>query len=637
MNFWAQQADARRRSRWLLFLFMLAVLGVALAVNLVVLVMVVASAQEPTSAGVVSWPGASPRTIAITTLSVLAIIGISTLIKAAKLSKGGSAVARTLGGRRVQADTTDPAERRLLHIVDEMAIAAGLPTPAVYVLEAEEGINAFAAGHSPANAAIAVTRGTLRELNRAELQGVVGHEFGHILNGDMRLNIRLISLLSGLMIISIAGRTLQQAGLRSRELRKGATPVLAVALALMGIGYVGVFFGRLIQAAVSRQREFLADASSVQFTRHPEGLRDALLKIGQLTSSRIRHPRAEEVAHMLFAPGLTRWFATHPPLAKRIKALDASFDIKAARLRLEVRPQPLGIVEAVAGGSAAASLSDPAFLARQSIPLDPAKLRQRVGNPTAADVARASLLSATLPVELLASDQAATTATARVLALVLDTDPGVRGLQLQKIGNTFGTTLDTALQEELEALRKVPPEQRLALLGRIIPILQQQPETLRLQILDTLAMLARADGIISVFEYALGTLARTYLGETLDHRRQGRRLRLASASVELQILFATLARHGHASEEQAREAYARGMAHLGLPKPPPWRVQAGWAAGLDRALRCLDRLDETDKERVVEALAATIVHDGRITVAEGELLRAICAALHCPLPPLHSG
>ncbi|MBW7930037.1 MAG: M48 family metalloprotease [Gammaproteobacteria bacterium] len=638
MDFWARQADAHRRSRWLLLLFVLAVLAVVVAVNLVVLALLAASGPVPAVAAGGSWLTAHPRAMAITTLGVLAIIGISSLVKGMKLAGGGGAVARALGGQRVQADSTDPQERRLLHVVEEMAIASGLPVPAVYVLAEEPGINAFAAGHTPANAAITVTRGCLEHLDRAELQGVVGHEFSHILNGDMRLNIRLVSLLSGLLVLTMAGRLMQRAGTASGGNRqaRGNGSLVVLGLALVAIGYVGVFFGRLIQAAVSRQREFLADAASVQFTRNPEGLRGALLKIGRQHSSRFSHPRGEEVAHMLFAPAMTRWFATHPPLAERIRALDGSFD-PTTRLHLEVRPQPLGIVQTLDKPGLGAAFSDPGFLARQSIAVDPAGLRRRVGNPAAADIRHAAELAAALPGQVLAGNGTATAATALLFALVLDTAPAARAGQLERIRADFGTTLEQVLERQQQVLQAVPVQQRLALLGRIVPVLRQLPAATRRQILTTLAALARADGVISVFEYALGTLARVYLDETLGARRRNPSLRLPGALIELQLLFSALARHGHASEQDARQAYEQGMHHLGLPQPPPYRIQQGWSAGLDRALHCLDGLGPADKAQVVEALAITIIHDGRISLAEGELLRAICAALHCPLPPLRGG
>ncbi len=635
MDFWARQVEARRRSRWLVVLFGVAVLAVVIAVNIVVLaVLAMLDAGTPVAGGAAGF-ARHPRAVVTTTMAVLGVITIANLYRTVTLAAGGGVVARSLGGMRVPADTTDPLQRRLLNVVEEMAIASGVPVPAVYVLEQEDGINAFAAGHTAANAAVAVTRGALRHLDRAELQGVIGHEFSHLLNGDMRLNIRLMGLLFGLLVIALAGRTVYQYAPRRGDARRGGGVLILAGLAVMTVGYIGVFFGRLIQAAVSRQREFLADASSVQFTRDPGGLRDALVKIGSVQGSRLVHPQAEEVAHMLFAPGLTRWFATHPPLAARIRALDSSFDAaEAANLRLEVRPQPLGVVQVVADDRLPASFSDPAVLARQTVALDPAVLPARVANPGAAEMARARGLRAALPGDVLAGDDPAAQATALLLALVLDADPAARAVQMQKVRADFGITLDAALAAQVERLQSVAVDRRLALLGRIVPVLRRLPPGTRQRILGTLTALARTDGAVSVFEYTLGTLARVYLGESLAPHQAARRTRLAAATVEVQVLFATLAAHGHGDEHAAQSAYGQGIARLGLSQPPPYRAQPGWSAALDRALRCLDGLSPADKARVVEALGATIVHDGQVTKAEAELLRAICAVLHCPLPPL---
>jgi Zn-dependent protease with chaperone function len=332
MNFFERQNEARRASRRLVILFGLAVLAVIAAVDFVLFaVMARLTANQPGyDVSITGWMAAHPGTVVGTTLAVLAVIALASFYKTMVLGGGGGVVARSLGGVRVSADTTDPLQRRLLNVVEEMAIASGVPMPEVYLLEHETGINAFAAGHNPSNAAIGVTRGTLATLNRSELQGVIAHEFSHILNGDMRLNLRLMGLLFGLLVIALIARTMMRGATYFRGDKKGgAAIVLVIALAVLVVGYVGLFFGRLIQAAVSRSRESLADASAVQFTRDPTGLRGALVKIGAATSgSKIGNPEVEEVAHMLFAPGMRRLFATHPPLLERLEAIDPHFDPK---------------------------------------------------------------------------------------------------------------------------------------------------------------------------------------------------------------------------------------------------------------------------------------------------------------------
>src|SRR6266480_2477874 len=263
----------------------------------------------------------------ITAFGTLGIIGAGSFFKTLSLARGGRAVAELLDGRLVNPNSTDAHERKLLNVVEEMSIASGVPVPQVYVMDGEAGINAFAAGHSASDAAISVTRGYMKMPSRDELQGVIGHEFSHILNGDMRVNLRLMGLVFGILCLTVIGRIL----IRTSG-RKNPLPLLGLALII--IGWAGVFFGRLIQAAVSRQREVLADASAVQFTRNPSGLAGALKKIGGLTDgSRINSPHAEEASHLFFANGLgNSFFATHPPLVERIRALDPSFDGRFPRV-----------------------------------------------------------------------------------------------------------------------------------------------------------------------------------------------------------------------------------------------------------------------------------------------------------------
>ena len=279
MNFYARQTEARQQTRRLVVLFVLALLAVTAAMNFVVLTVLASLEGNGILLPRAQWLATHPGTIVGTSLLVLALIGLSSLYKSAALREGGGVVARTLGGTRVDRNLDDPLRRRLFNVVEEMAIASGVPLPEIYVLEHEAGINAFAAGHSAANAAVAVTRGALEKLNRAELQGVIAHEFSHVLNGDMRLNTQLIGIVFGLLVVSLIGRTVLRLSPRSSR-KGGAALIVLAAAAVMVLGYVGVFFGRMIQAAVSRQRERLADASAVQFTREPQARRLPIPQVG---------------------------------------------------------------------------------------------------------------------------------------------------------------------------------------------------------------------------------------------------------------------------------------------------------------------------------------------------------------------
>jgi hypothetical protein len=373
----------------------------------------------------------------------------------------------------------------------------------------------------------------------------------------------------------------------------------------------------------------------VQFTRDPAGLRNALVKIGSLQGSRMSHPNTEEVAHMLFAPGMTRWFATHPPLVERIRALDPSFDPAEFRnLPMEVKPQPLGVMQVAGDGRLPDAFADPSILERRSVRLEPASLPGHVANPGTPEIAHARALQETLPRDWARTSDRESAAAALLLALVLDSDAPIRVQQLQKVRLLMGNALEEAVEGCIPRVQRLAPEQRLPMLGGIIPILRGLPRGSRQRLLDCLAAMSRVDGAIQVFEYALAALARVYLDESLEPRRRPRSVGLRDVTIELQTVFSTLAANGHPTDPLRERAYADGIARMRLERAPPYRPVPGWASALDRALRCLDGLASADKAMLVEALGAVVVHDGQVTVAEGELLRAICATIHCPLPPL---
>ena len=325
MRFFEHQARARRRTLWLVLGMLVATAIVVVAVDAVVAFAAYLSSDTP-QAGFDRWWPAQTGLLATATAITLLLIGGGSLYKMVALSGGGAEVARSVGAVPIESDTTDPARKRLVNVVEEMAIAAGIPVPAIFVMEGESGINAFAAGYSPSDAAIAVTQGTLDTLTRDELQGVIAHEFSHIFNGDMRLNLRLTGLLHGILLIALVGRGMMRVSGRGDG--KGAAFLVSTGFALFVVGFIGVLCARIIKAAVSRSREFLADASAVQFTRNPSGIGGALKKIAAGDGSVLAHTEAEEVSHMLFATGIsfTSLMATHPPIEDRIRAIEPRFD-----------------------------------------------------------------------------------------------------------------------------------------------------------------------------------------------------------------------------------------------------------------------------------------------------------------------
>lgn len=634
MNFFQRQAETRRLSRLLVVLFVLAVVAVIAAVDFVVMILLANAGEQDQAIDAGTWIAQHPGALLTTSLCVFSVIALASLYKTATLAAGGGVVARSLGGVRIAAETKDPAQRRLLNVVEEMSIASGVPMPEVYLLEQELGINAFAAGHTPANAAIAVTRGALNVLQRDELQGVIAHEFSHILNGDMRLNVRLMGLLFGLLVIALIARTVLRYGPRGRSSGKkdGAGAIMLAAMAVLVIGYVGLFFGRLIQAAVSRSRESLADASAVQFTRDPTGLRDALVKIGAATEgSEIAHPEVEEVAHMLFAPGMSRFFATHPPLLERLRAIDPQFqpsEFEAARValaRAQAAPPPRE------EQSSAERLHD---LLNVPVSVTPGSVVQLVGNPGTAHVRLAQDIRRSLPPELVAASQQPASARALLFGLGLTRDARTRELQLRYIEQQAGTPVRQTLDHLIESIDALEPLQRLPLLTRAFPALRQLTRAERQQLIATLNGMLVREGRMSLAAYAVRKLAQVQLRDEMTPVTRPGQLTLSAVRGELRTLFSVLAREGHADESTAGAAFEAGMRALGVPTNTTLELESNWSTRLDAALNRLDLLQPAAKQLLIEALVRTITHDQQLAVNEAELLRAVCASLHCPLPPL---
>ncbi|TWI05396.1 M48 family metallopeptidase [Aerolutibacter ruishenii] len=628
MNFFERQDQARRMSGRLLLLFGIAVLGIVAAVTAVIAVFL----------------GPRPGPLLAGAIGTLAVIGLGSLYRISSLGSGGEAIARELGGVQVNEDTRDPALRRLRNVVEEIAIASGVAVPKVFVLEQEAAINAFAAGYSPADAAIAVTRGALERLNRDELQGVIAHEFSHILNGDMRLNIRLVGALFGILMVGLIGRKVLEHGRIGGGRRgSGAVVVLVVALVAMLIGYVGLFFARMIKAGVSRSRERLADASAVQFTRQTAGLAGALKKIAGLhEGSRIaQRGDAEEVSHMLFGDGvgLRGWFATHPPLLERIQALEPSFgETELARLShgWTLHP-PHGLEEDVMLGLAGphASPALPAVDAEHM--LAPGRVVDEVAAPQAEDFVLAGAIVETLPREIHDLATRRESVMPLLVGLLLDQDAEVRERQLFEVAARMGAVVAGEAQVLREqTLATLHPMHRLPLAAIAFPVLRRRPKPELDVFLDAIHALVHADGKVSLFEYCVACLLTVQVRESLDPSRYARfgRSKLDAVRSEIATLLAVVAQHGHADADTARHAYLRGIQRALPIDALPYLPRAQGVTSLDDVWVALDALYPLGKQALVEALTVTISHDGRTTVAEAELLRTICAMLHCPLPPM---
>ena len=635
MDFFEAQARAKKRTSRLVVLFSFAVLGV-IAASYVAAIMAL---KKP-------WWDA--QIFAYVSLGTLAVVGCASLFKWMQLRAGGRAVAEMVGGRRVDPQTTDLKERQLLNVVEEMAIASSVPMPTVYVLPDEEGINAFAAGLTTSDAVVAVTTGTLEKLTRDELQGVIAHEFSHILNGDMRLNLKITAIVFGILVIGLIGRgilsSLRYTRVRSGNNKNGGGVIIAVlgaGLALMVIGYAGYFFGRLIQAAVSRQREFLADASAVQFTRNPGGITGALKKIGGYAlGSDLQSTKSAQIGHFFFAQGFRSSFgglwATHPPLDERIRAVDPSFDGKyfnppqVVDVTRESWSQATDDVSAPLAGFAQTNAAAPARGHAHSIITS-------VGTLTPENVANAQTLLDAAPVVLREATRSQTGASALICGLLLDADPTQRARQQALIEQHGGAALATAVAALDSALRSLKPEVRLPLVLLSLPALHDLPTAELARVLDTLDELVHADGRITTFEFALQKVLSHHLALGKAPSRPGDVIySFQAVERELALVLSSLAYAAADDENGAAQAFAAGANQLKLLEGRLTLLPAAACSfeHLDGALDHLAQASLPIKQRLLTAGAHVITADGTVRVGEVELLRAFASTLDCPMPAL---
>jgi Zn-dependent protease with chaperone function len=643
-NFFDQQDAARRRTGLLIFEFVLAVAAIIVTVYLAVSVLLLAGGEKG-QAGALFDP---VRLTAVSTVVAL-VIALGSLYKIIALREGGAAVARLLGGRLVDPASSVLEERKLLNVVEEMALASGTPVPPVYVLDDEAGINAFAAGFSPRDAVVSVSRGALNHLTRDELQGVVAHEFSHLLNGDMRLNLRLMGLLHGILLIALIGQLLLRFTgtgryeTRSRNdrdsKRDSGLALFLFGLALVAIGWAGVFFGRLIKCAISRQREYLADAAAVQFTRNPDGIAGALKKIGGLAAgSRITSAHAEEACHLFFSmgvPSFTELLATHPPLVERIRRLDPAFDGHFVPIADTSVPAEEPAETARAFAAAAAQGSAPrGELTAHDLAVGVAA----IGAPRRAHVDSASGIISALPPPLIAAVREPFSARAVVYAQLLDRDPEVRRLQFAQLDakDEPGTTAE--VQRLAPLVASIGDALRLPLVELALPALRQLSPRQYEQFRRSITALVASDRKLTLFEFALQRMLRRHLDRHFRERRpdMDRYARLGPLPEHMTLLLSALAHTGRGDRPAREHAFAQGIARLGIEPGreallPP---EACSLAGLDHSLERLAASSPQVKSRLLDACGAVIASDGHVTIAEGELLRAIADSLECPIPPL---
>lgn len=635
MNFFKAQDKARRNTSWLIFLFILAIVSLVILTNLL-LIGTFAYMESGESGSFIrifkSYLETDIIIMVSSAVSLLIILG--SLYKALSLSKGGQTIAEMLGGQVIPQSTTEHDKRQLLNIVEEMSIAAGMPIPKVYLLE-ESSVNAFAAGESQSSAVIGVTRGAITQLSRDELQGVIAHEFSHILNGDMHLNLNLISTLHGILLIGIIGEyILNSMRYRSSGKKNSASAIIIIGIGLMIIGYAGTFFGKWIKASVSRQREFLADASAVQFTRNKDTIAGALKKIGGLENgSLLETPSASQYSHAYFADGVSHYFdsmfATHPPLKKRIKKIDPAWDGRyivtkhdKKTNKEETKETPAGSIAGVAVAAAILSSTE--------------QIISQIGTINDYGIQYAHELIANIPEKLRAAAQSPYSARAIVYTLLI---------REQKNKNDAWENLKKHADETIPALtKKLLTESQdlneqliLPLLELCVNTLKELSENQYKQFSHTINAIVEHDKTVDLNEWVIQRLVLQQLDEHFSLRKpaKAKHAYLGAVKTDAEVMLSLIAYIEHNDDEiSAQRAFEVGKKDIGAHA---FKIIPKKELSLKKLNDSIDQLMQLKpllKSRILKACAALIMSDGKTTQKGLELFRTISSNLDCPSPPL---
>ncbi|MFN3712649.1 MAG: M48 family metallopeptidase [Alcanivoracaceae bacterium] len=635
MNFFEHQERARRRTFLLAAYFALAVAAIVLAVSLTFYLglLWLSGGDYPLREWLLS-PG-----MAWCTGLTLVVVLAGSAVKAWQLRDGGVALADLLGAREILTDSNRPEDRRLRNVVEEMAIASGIPAPRTFVMEQEKSINAMVAGYRPTEAVMVVTRGALDHLSREELQGVVGHEFSHVFNADMRINMRLMSVLAGILAIGKVGELMLHANTRRRlyNSRSGKNEVagifflIVMGVVLMVLGYIGLFFGRLIKAAISRQRELLADASSVQFTRNPAGIANALIKIRNQHGSHLVSSHGEDMSHMCFGATvpfhLQHLLATHPPMDERLRALGGEWLARARTRQRQSGPSDTAIpVSGAAMGFAGQTAAEAA------VAVTAHGIANSVGTVGEAHLGYARSLHQSIPEELKQSLRQPDSARWVVLALAIGASRSeadelvallpLSGLERQTIAHLVGQT------------RALGTRLRLPLIDLAIPALKQLPDASRQALLAELDQLVRHDQRLTLFEFVLTRILADHLAAKAERAPKIRFRHYPAAACQIQLVLSLMVHASGARDETAEALFRRASGALLPPGRTLLPASDCRIEALDAALTDLRDLTPLLKGPMLDGLADVARADGRIQVQEAELLRGIATLMDCPMPPL---
>jgi Zn-dependent protease with chaperone function len=644
MNFFESQDRARKNTSTLVFLFALAVITLIIMTNLLVMVVFGFIGNDQLHSGQALLQKMDWRMFAMVSAAVGAVVLGGSFYKIMALSAGGRTVADGLGGQLIPQNTRDLKQRRLLNVVEEMAIASGIPAPPVYILAGEPGINAFAAGFTPRDAVIGVTQGLIDHLSREQLQGVIAHEFSHIFNGDMRLNIRLMGVLNGILIIGLAGYYILRSGAyssRSRSRGKGGGQIFLLGIGLMIIGFAGTFFGGLIKAAVSRQREYLADASAVQFTRNPDGIAGALKRIGGLEyGSIVENPGAPEISHAFFAQGVSGFMqslsATHPPLAKRILAIDShwdgKFDVvdKIDPLRDEEQAAKKQTMSREGLAQKAATVAVGATMATVANAID------QVGNPKQETIAHARTLIAGLPAAIAEAVREPYGARAVIYSFVLDPGREVRDKQLMHLQQHADPEVFVLTQKLIPDMDGLDFKYRSQLIDMAIPALKQLSISQYQAFKKNLTVLVEMDSKIDLLEWSLQKILFSHLDGHFFKPAppKVRYSNVRDLRQEVRVILSVMAYAGQQEQKDIEAAFHAAAEALEFGELQLREKSRISVADLDMAMEKLEMLNPLAKPKLLQACAVSVMHDQKISAVEAELLRAIASVLGCPMPPI---
>lgn len=641
MNFFQSQDNARRRTGWLVSLFGLAVLCLIILTQLLVMAVLHYGSNTALTLQGNFWSVFSLNTLACIAITITLVVTLASFYKMQQLRAGGAAVARLLGGKLLDRASMQADERKILNVVEEMAIASGLPVPPVYLLE-EASINAFAAGHNNRDVAIGVTRGAIELLSRDELQGVIAHEFSHIFNGDMKINLQLVGWLHGILFIGLIGRFLLDTQNNNRRWssrdNRGAGPLILLGAGLVVIGYCGTFFGKLIKAGISRQREFLADASAVQYTRNPEGIAGALKKIGGCPAgSTVTHPNAAQVSHLFFGEGLHShfsWFSTHPPLEERIQAIVPHWDgdfttVDPSSVSVQktvIDPAHINIINGeIQYTPPSSNTIGPIAATGMAAALD------AIGSPTSEHIVQARQVIDSIPDNLQKLARESWGASAIVHCLLTDNNSAQHQEHFALLEKMTPGSVSSLCANIIDSVHSLPVSLRLPLIDLCMPSLKQFSNIQRNLFFQAVMAQIRVDNKVSLFEWALYRLLRHHLEEK---KSPASTLSLSAAEKSCSTVLSALALASHNDPTTAHKHYTAGWEILGLPACSYDTSVLDNMTALDQAVRDLHRLQALSKPRLLKACCATIADNGNYYAESVELLRAIADTIDTPIPPI---